>query len=182
MYTDVWITERENSHFPLGLIMLSSSSTHAIMGWKDKVEPFLTAPPLFWGSWYQTNVISTKLSTFVLFFLFKKSLCCCSRVAFANVILAMEQFGRGKEKTNRQVVPIMVFTRHWWASNYRIRACSCTQLWVLLSKFGETENRVQTEARACLHIKAAEPLHVIHCVRWPKNCWGWHLRLLSVLV
>lgn len=118
----------------------------------------------------------------IFFFFLEKSLCWSFRVAFANVMLAMEQFGRGKEKTNRQVVPIMVFTRHWWASNYRIRACSCTQLWVLLSKFGETENRVQTEARACLRIKAAEPLHVIHCVRWPKNCWGWHLRLLSVLV
>lgn len=112
----------------------------------------------------------------------KNSLCWSFRVAFANVTLAMEPFGRGKEKTNRQVVPIMVFTRHWWASNYRIRACSCTQLWVLLSKFGETENGVQTEARACLCIKAAEPSHVIQCVRWPKNCWGWHLRVLSLLV
>lgn len=141
-------------------------------------ESFLTAPLLFWASWYKTNVIWTKLSTFFSRF----CLCWSSRVAFANVKLAVEQFGRGKEKTNRQVVPIMVFTRHWWASNYRIRACSCTQLWVLLSKFGETENRVQAEARACLRIKAAEPLHVIHCVHWPKNCWGWHLGLLSVLV
>lgn len=150
--------------------------------WMDGAKPFLTAPPTFLWRMVPGKCDLNDIVNICLKWRKKNSLCWSSRVAFANVTLAMEPFGRGKEKTNRQVVPIMVFTRHWWASNYRIRACSCTQLWVLLSKFGETENGVQTEARACLCIKAAEPLHVIQCVRWPKNCWGWHLRVLSLLV
>lgn len=184
MYCDIsralpkcpWARRRALFYVYLLVLCLQNGWIERSRSWQHPPPPHLSVvhgTRQMWSEWNCQHLFKRKK---------KNSLCWSFRVAFANVTLAMEPFGRGKEKTNRQVVPIMVFTRHWWASNYRIRACSCTQLWVLLSKFGETENGVQTEARACLCIKAAEPSHVIQCVRWPKNCWGWHLRVLSLLV
>lgn len=62
-----------------------------------------------------------------------------SRDAFANVKLVMVQIGRGKDKTNRQLVPIMVLLGADGPVITGLETCNCTQLWVLLSKFGEAE-------------------------------------------
>lgn len=107
--------------------------------------------------WSQPNCQRLYFLFFSSFFFYIKEKACFGAPEFANVILAMEQLGRGKKKTNIQVVPIMVFTRHWWASNYRIRACSCTQLWGLLSKFREPENRVQLKPEHVCALKQKNP-------------------------
>ncbi len=70
-----------------------------------------------------------------------------SRDVFANVKLVMAQIGRGKDKTNWQLVPIMVLLGADGPVITGLETCNCTQLWVQLSKFGEAERLVQTEAR-----------------------------------
>lgn len=69
-----------------------------------------------------------------------------SRDAFANVKLVTVQIGRGKDKTNRQLVPIMVLLGADGPVITGLETCNCTQLWVLLSKFGEADQcRVKPE-------------------------------------
>lgn len=46
-------------------------------------------------------------------------------------------FGEEKDKTNRQLVPIMVLLGADGPVITGLETCNCTQLWVLLSKFGE---------------------------------------------
>lgn len=82
--------------------------------------------PSFSGSWFWTNVSWTKLSP-----LFKKNrLYWRSRDAFTNVKLVMVQIGRGKDKTNRQLVPIMVLLGADGPVITGLETCNCTQLWV----------------------------------------------------
>lgn len=69
------------------------------------------------------------------------------RDAFANVKLVMVHTGRGKDKTNRQLVPIMVLLGADGPVITGLETCNCTQLWVLLSKFGEAHRRVWAKAR-----------------------------------
>lgn len=45
--------------------------------------------------------------------------------------------GEEKDKTNRQLVPIMVLLGADGPVITGLETCNCTQLWVLLSKFGE---------------------------------------------
>ncbi len=71
-----------------------------------------------------------------------------SRDVFTNFELVMVEIGRGKDKTNRQLVPIMVLLGADGPVITGLETCNCTQLWVLLSKFGEAERLVQTDARA----------------------------------
>lgn len=71
-----------------------------------------------------------------------------SRDVFTNFELVMLEIGRGKDKTNRQLVPIMVLLGAIGPVITGLETCNCTQLWVLLSKFGEAERLVQTDARA----------------------------------
>lgn len=66
---------------------------------------------------------------------------------FANVKLVMVQIGRGKDKTNRQLVPIMVLQGADGPVITGLETCNCTQLWVQRSKFGEAGRWVPAEAR-----------------------------------
>lgn len=86
---------------------------------------------------------------------------------FANVKLVMVRIGRGQDKTNRQLVPIMTLLGADGPVITGLGTCNCTQLWVLLSKFGEAERPVQPE---WLHSNVCTLLqrnHVTsHCVHW----------------
>lgn len=97
--------------------------------------PYLTVPPpLLWLvvlDKCNLDQIVTSCS--------KNSLYWRSRYAFTNVRLVMVQIGRGKDKTNRQLVPIMVLLGADGPVITGLETCNCTQLWVLLSKFGEAE-------------------------------------------
>lgn len=70
-----------------------------------------------------------------------------SRDAFANVKLVMVHIGRGKDKTNRQLVPIMVLLCTDGPVITGLETCNCTQLWVLLSNFGEAQRLEWAKAK-----------------------------------
>lgn len=54
------------------------------------------------------------------------------------------RLGEEKNKTNRQLVPIMVLLGADGPVITGLETCNCTQLWVLLSKFGEAEAEART--------------------------------------
>lgn len=99
-----------------------------------------------------------------------------SRDVFANVILVMVQFGRGKEKTNRQVVLIMVLlgtdgpviTGLGHVTAHSFGCCFPS----LERQRDQCKLKPEQFKQWCLHITAAKAPYVTHCFHWPEICWG----------
>lgn len=108
-----------------------------------------------------------------------------SRDAFANVKLVMVKTGRGKDKTNRQLDPIMVLLGADGPVIIGLATCNCTKLWVLLSKFGESQRLLWAKARMAKIVMFAHYSPVRHSLcPLATNLLRlrlWHLRVLSML-
>lgn len=121
--------------------------------------------------------------------LLKIWLCCRSRDAFANVKLVMVQNGTRKDKTNRQLVPIMVLLGADGPVITGLETCNCTQLWVLLSKFGEAQRLTWAKAKTAktvmfAHYSSNSPVRHSLCPLATNllRLRLWHLRVFSLRV